>query len=1035
MQIALLHSVGCGSSTEQPSSSTPQIQGQVSVPKKLVSTTTSSANHQRSDSSLVAARFSGQMTIDGSQEKPLIYDSANQTLTLALPSLSVGNHVFKLEINYESEEYGSVSIVSAQKTIPISEGKNTITFAEGDYQYIDSDEDGFSNIFEIRIGNNPNVSNPNELQNNPTLSTALRTILNMNAEELFSEDLFATIRELDLSFLNTQIRLADISGLNYFYGLTDLKLNQQWNITDLDPISQLSQLNTIELNDVALENFSFLSNNHALTSIIANNSIPNDLYHLRQAYLAQSSHPRSYKSLTNLPNTRLNSLTGLESLQQLHTLSIENHTLVDLSPVNGLTQLHTLNICGNAITELTQVSALALQSISINRTKALPHESQLALELISPYHPQQPTVSYSCQNPLFNFDSLSSFDTLIALDAESAQLTNLDFITAKDTLQILNIANNDTLSPAALTLFTGLKELNIANNGFSALTFIEELAAITDLNISGNGITSLSPLNHLNQLQTLIADNNQITSLTPIRSALELHSLSINNNPDLSDLNHLTALTELSYFSATNNQISQLSPLGGLTNLTVLYLDNNNITDLGPLSTLTNLRQISASDNSITSASAFANKSDLTSINLTNNSINNFDFLRSTPAVTILKIANQSSASTINTSPFATLTEMKDLDLSNNNLANLAFLHNLENANHLKLSNLNLDNLDFVSSLPNLHSLNIDNNPISDLTPLKDHEQLRQLNISATNVANITPINTLKQLTSLTISNSNVTDISPLVSLDQLAWFSANNLSLTDIGGLVNKPNLLMVELENTTLENIDPLFSGDNNKIEHLDLSHNNLTNDDLSDLNQFTELQYLNVADNSIADQFPVDGYQHLFAINLANNDIVQLDLTNLPSLTTIVAHNNPYQSLELFNIGKLAEITAQTFSPRDTNFSFINLNELPLTTSISFANYTSVESVVLSNLTNLNQLDLSGNLLVSEKLARLANLSELQDLNLENNQLTDFTELEALTTLETLALGFQNAVVTCSDITDLRAALPATEITTDLTCNTQN
>jgi len=72
--------------------------------------------------------------------------------------LTPGEHTFRIEFEFESNEYGTITLANADKTLNIVNGANNLGFLDDDYQYDDNDSDEISNIWELTNGLNPQDS-------------------------------------------------------------------------------------------------------------------------------------------------------------------------------------------------------------------------------------------------------------------------------------------------------------------------------------------------------------------------------------------------------------------------------------------------------------------------------------------------------------------------------------------------------------------------------------------------------------------------------------------------------------------------------------------------------------------------------------------------------------------------------------------------------------------------------------------------------------------------------------------------------------
>ncbi|MCF6234851.1 MAG: lactonase family protein [Gammaproteobacteria bacterium] len=152
--ITLFFIAGCSSSNSDILVST-QLNIQASLPKGG-----STASGQPIKSFKTKGELSAYIRINGLEpagdqfrkmvmvEDKAIYPTQN---------IQPGTYSIDIEFRYQTEEYGSVTLLAVTKTVTISEGGTTLNFNEESYQdqYLDDDKDSASNYYELRLGSNP----------------------------------------------------------------------------------------------------------------------------------------------------------------------------------------------------------------------------------------------------------------------------------------------------------------------------------------------------------------------------------------------------------------------------------------------------------------------------------------------------------------------------------------------------------------------------------------------------------------------------------------------------------------------------------------------------------------------------------------------------------------------------------------------------------------------------------------------------------------------------------------------------------------
>jgi internalin A len=234
---------------------------------------------------------------------------------------------------------------STQSTLTIS--RNGV--AAGSYQLIIQDSRGYTTTLTVNV---------TTVTPDANLETAIKTTLNLpqNHEICKGDMLLLT----ELVVFNSSID--NLEGLQYAPNLEYLYFNSfgQTNlISDLRPLSGLTKLNQIGLDDNHISDLRPLS---GLTNLLALQLSGNSISDL---------HPLSGLTKLESLSFRANSisdLTPLSSLTNLGGLFLDNNSISDLTPLSGLTNLTSLSLERNSISNLTPLSNLTnLTSLLLGR--------------------------------------------------------------------------------------------------------------------------------------------------------------------------------------------------------------------------------------------------------------------------------------------------------------------------------------------------------------------------------------------------------------------------------------------------------------------------------------------------------------------------------------------------------------------------------------------------------------------------------------------------------------------------------------------
>ncbi|WP_196894117.1 DUF7619 domain-containing protein [Aureivirga marina] len=248
------------------------------------------------------------------------------------------------------------------------------------------------------------------------------------------------------------------------------------------------------------------------------------------------------------------------------------------------------------------------------------------------------------------------------------------------------------------------------------------------------------------------------------------------------------------------------------------------------------------------------------------------------------------------------------------------------------------------------------------------------------------------------------TDLSGDISTAEaqaITWLEIVNQDITNIDEIDEFTNLEYLNLSDNDIPAAD--FSS-NTTLTNLRLSSNKFANIDLSAL---VNLEYLYVGFNQLTD-ITLGNFTELKTLSLPNNSLSTIDLSDFDNLLKLDISQNELTTITLTNLVDLQELSL--FGNALTTITLTNnnaLNRLNLKEN-------QLASVNLANLTGLVELDLSSNQLVN---VNLATNTALNKLSINDNQLTNVT-VTGLAVLEELYLSSnQISTINLSSNPDLK------------------
>ena len=501
-----------------------------------------------------------------------------------------------------------------------------------------------------------------------------------------------------------------------------------------------------------------------------------------------------------------------------------------------------------------------------------------------------------------------------------------------------------------------------------SLDEVPDLSNLTvNLYLENNQISALSPdtLHTLDSLMMLNMEGNLITKL----SAEYFCSV-----PNLQVLN--LGRNQLRSFSIPDNVTSDCR----LPALKTLILSNNRLTELpANLAQFTpSLKTLNVSFNMLSSVAfngSFSALLSLRELDLRSNNIfqillDDFGWLQGIPLNTLS--LSECSLLTIEPGAFRHMTELSMLSLSRNLIGHTTLeaifsaIGNSSQLAHLELSDMFLPNLtlSMFGMLTRLNTLDVHDSSVRLIEPaLFDNlPLLERLNIGH---------NELRQL--LNIS-----------ALKKLRWLHAqwNHLGDLDLGGL---EQLELVDLSGNKLETLPRDWLGAKEKLQLLNVSYNEISSVDRETFLGLS-LQHLDLSHNQLTS---LDGtaLKRLRKLNLSNNHLTQVTA----SMFTDIAGTLWDVNLSRNNISAIREGVFE---------DFVSLQECDLSYNRLGGSLGRGELAALfTSMGHLQQIDLSGNEIITVRPGQWRHLHHVNTVSLSHNHVRSLKDA-SLPELKTVA-----------------------------------
>lgn len=567
----------------------------------------------------------------------------------------------------------------------------------------------------------------------------------------------------------------------------ELNIDNQKNLNDLSPVSQLRQLENVSFANVPVTDLSPLRNLNKLATVNMAGSLIDDLnpftyatnlrevnlsqtrttgieplMHLRQlekvmlnqcavssleplAYLedlvvieASATRISSIEPLARLENLRLldisrtnvSSLEPLRNNKALQQLNVEQTAVTDLEALAGLTELNTLQISNTGVSDLSPLQKLPKLKLVYSDNNRVTTAAATAFMRL------RPDVLL-----VFNSEELTTWwrGLPIAWKALFAAQGNISQNPGKEELhKLLNIRRID-LS---------------ASDHIQEIEPLRRLFNLQELKLSGTRITNLNPLEGLNNLRTVDISGTAVYDLGPLRNSFMLEELNI-----------------------VQTQVRALSPLHELKNLRLLMADNSLVTKEEVIALREKTPQVTIVFQTETLRVWWNNLSpewrELLSQDMNLPSQPSGLQLQNVVDRSSLRIRNMLWVS--NLEPLIPLIWLENLELSGTAVTDLGPLSGLVRLRVLDLSGNPVADLKPLSNLKQLQQLNLESNPVSDLSPIARLTELRILNVSGTQIRHLKALGGLSQLEELSLYNTRIRSLAPADKIASLRHVKCYN--------------------------------------------------------------------------------------------------------------------------------------------------------------------------------------------------------------------------------------------------------------------
>lgn len=565
--------------------------------------------------------------------------------------------------------------------------------------------------------------------------------------------------------------------------ITEINVSGDENITTLEPLSELSELRSLNCSGTKVSDINPIRNLNKIKELDISNTEITDISNLKYANVVQD-----FKA----DNNKISDISVVAFFKDLNNLSLANTNVNDISSISACTNLTILNLSGSQVSDLSPLNnLLKLYDLDISNT------------------------------PVNNISAIQSLVNLHFLNIDGTEVTDLSPLKSLDRLNEVNFSNTKISDLMTLDNMSRLSKIycdnslvdkKMADKFMSSNPNVLVIYETQALELWWNALPSF-----WKDLLTDQAMTNKKPSKEELHSIINIKNLKINHF--IQDAEPISRLTNIEFLDISDSKIDDLSPLYGLHNLRSLNVKNTTVYDLTALSNLKNLKELNIENTDVKSLQALHELSNLSKIYADGSEIvkeevlalkkkqrqvtvvyqtdalrlwwGNLDLswreifnshlvCNSNPTaeqlqsiIDIEEIVVDPSNVVYSLEPLKEMAFLRKLIINNNQIQDLTPLNDKEYLEILSVSGNPIDNIIPLANSILLKNLNIENTPVSDLTPISSLKNIKVLNIGGTSVRNLKPIAEFNALEDLSIVNTFVKSVVPLENLSSLKHLKA----------------------------------------------------------------------------------------------------------------------------------------------------------------------------------------------------------------------------------------------------------------------
>ncbi|APT28949.1 internalin [Bacillus anthracis] len=564
---------------------------------------------------------------------------------------------------------------------------------------------------------------------------------------------------------------------------------------------------------------------------------------------------KEIKELNIYAGQGIESLKGLEYMENLERITIQGSDVRNIAPISQLKRLKVVDLSFNKIENvepLVNLEKLDILELQNNRIADVTPLSQLK---------KVRTINLS-GNKISDIKPLYNVSSLRKLYVSNNKITDFTGIEQLNKLGTLGVGSNGLVNIEPISQMSGIVELNLEKNDIKDITSLSKLTGLQSLNLEENYVSDVSSLSNLINLYELKLATNEIRDIRPIQELGKRIKIDAQRQKVFLDEAYMNEEVKIPVYDVNGTALQNIewkSEGGSITNGVIKW---------NSLGEKMYEFKMDAGESKI----RFQGRVIQNIVEKREESSNVIQDMKLRQYMNKHNFERKNVNTPITKEDLLTVKALKITDGKKEGITDFSGLEFMTNVEELTLQNVNMKNAEFISSLRNLKSVDLSYNQIEDIKPLHSLEDLEKLNVSDNGIKNVPELFKMQKLKTLDLSNNKLDNaaLDGIHQLENLDALLVNNNEINNLDEISKVSKLNKLEMMSNKVRDISPLASLKN--LQWLNLSDNKIQ--DISTLSSMLDLLSLKLAGNEIRDVRPVIQLAQWITVDIKNQKIVLED-----------------------------------------------------------------------------------------------------------------------------------------------------------------